>query len=113
MPAWTLGSLVVLVALLVRVAIVLATANHLGGDAIEYDRFARSIAAGNGYPASDIAAGGPTAFFPPLFPFLLGGIYAITGNDITVARLVLALLSTATVALIGVCCWQLWGRRIA
>ncbi len=100
-------------ALLLRVAIVKVTGNQLGGDAFEYDRYARSLASGHGYPLSSIAQSGPTAFFPPMYPGFLGTVYGLTGDSLTAARLAQALLGTLVVALIGVVCHQIWNRRIA
>jgi 4-amino-4-deoxy-L-arabinose transferase-like glycosyltransferase len=100
-------------ALLLRIVIVLTTDHHLGADATQYDRYARSIAAADGYPPSNIALTGPTAFFPPLFPGIIGAIYWLTGDSLGAALLVQCLIGTAVVALIGLVCNQLWGGRVA
>ena len=51
-------------------------------DAFEYDLYAQSIAAGEGYPQHVyLLQGGPTAIRGPAFPFLLGGVYALTGDS--------------------------------
>ena len=69
---------------------------------------------GHGFGETGLAAGGgPTAFRPPLYPLFLGAVYAVTGDSITAARLLQALLGVAAVGLLGVIAWQLWGRRVA
>ena len=68
------------------------------GDAGDYDRHAVSIAAGDGYPDTVLAApGSPTALRPPGYPFWLGGLYALFGDHPEVARVAGALLGTLTV----------------
>jgi 4-amino-4-deoxy-L-arabinose transferase-like glycosyltransferase len=106
---------VLVVALLVRLGAVAATPNlELASDARDYDRHARSIAAGHGYPHSQVApAGGPTAIRPPAFPVLLGGVYKLTGDSVTAGRIAQAALGTAVVALIALVALQLWGPRAA
>lgn len=81
-------------------------------DAGDYHRHALSIAAGNGYPDTVLAAPGtPTALRPPLYPYLLGGVYALTGDSFTAARLVGALLGTLTVLLVFLIGRALWSRK--
>jgi 4-amino-4-deoxy-L-arabinose transferase-like glycosyltransferase len=104
--------LILLLALVVRVAIVEATPGYtVMRDAADYDRHARSIAAGDGYPDTNVAGGGPTAFRPPLYPGFLAVVYEVSGSSRTAGRLAQALLGTIAVALVGLIAWQIWGRR--
>jgi Dolichyl-phosphate-mannose-protein mannosyltransferase len=103
-------------ALVVRLAVVLVDADYTPvRDPADYDRHARSIAAGKGYPDTTVAApSGPTAGRQPAYPYLLGAVYAAwPGDDVQAARVVQALIGTVTVALIGVIGLQLWGRAVA
>jgi 4-amino-4-deoxy-L-arabinose transferase-like glycosyltransferase len=84
-----------------------------GNDAFEYDYYARSIAAGNGYPQSGyLRQGGPTAVRGPGYPYLLGGVYALSGNDLTAGRLLGIALGALSVVLVYLIAKRIWGRRI-
>lgn len=106
----------VLAALAIRVAFVLATPDYrLVYDARDYDRHGVSLASGHGFAQ---AYGRPTAFRPPAYPLLVGGVYALVGTAdraqrVEAARLVNAVVGTGIVALIGLIAFQLWGRREA
>jgi 4-amino-4-deoxy-L-arabinose transferase-like glycosyltransferase len=123
----------VLLALVVRVAAAVASfGGPLAFDPKDYDRHARSIATGHGYPEAVHQRGGPSALRPPAFPFLLAGVYALRGGvaeppgwrtyfapgyepGATAAdagRLLQALIGTAIAALVGLIAFQLWGRRV-
>ena len=124
---------IVLLALAVRVAGALETAGHeLTFDARDFDRHARSIAAGEGYPDSLHHRGGPTALRPPAYPAVLALAYRVRGSDpppqrdeflapeyappageVRTGRIEQALIGTLAVALIGVVALQLWGARVA
>lgn len=83
-------------------------------DAADYDRHAAHIAAGAGYPPSTYAAAGtPSAFRPPAWPYLLGGLYDVTGQRWAAARLLGALLGALTVLLVFLIARRLWGRSTA
>lgn len=62
---------------------------------------------------------GPTAYFPPGFPYFLAAVDLITGNTaprggaIHAARISQAVLGTATVALIGLMALELFGEGVA
>ncbi len=75
------------VALVARVLVVALTWDTpLSLDPLDFNRTAVSIASGNGYPPSNRApGGGPSAFRPPGYPVLLGGVYAISGDSPTSA----------------------------
>jgi 4-amino-4-deoxy-L-arabinose transferase-like glycosyltransferase len=113
-PAAGVAALLLL-ALVLRVGVVLATpdvdATHDGAD---YVHHAAAIAAGDGYPDSGIAPGGqPSAYRPPAWPYLLGGVFALTGADVTAGRMTQMLVGVAGVALAGLVAFQLWGTTVA
>ena len=113
-PRACLGVILAL-ALLVRLAALPATSGYEPiYDSADYDRHARSIAAGDGYPEALIGAvDGPSAFRPPAYPFLLGAVYAIAGNEsgVEAGRILGALLGVCTVALIFLLTRELGGTR--
>jgi len=110
-PVWA----ILAVALILRLAVVGATWDYRPAtDAADFHRHAVSIVEGEGYPDSDIAAGGgETAFRPPAYPVFLASVYEVTGPKVNAARLVQSLLGVLTVALIGLIALRLWGRRVA
>lgn len=92
---------IVALALLVRVGFVLATDYTPAQDAEDYDRIAKSIAGGDGYPPTTYGTPGTaSAFRSPGFPYTLGAVYWVSGNDWTAARLFGAALGAVTVLLI-------------
>ncbi len=107
---WAAAALLLL-ALIVRVGYVLHTQHYAAVlDAGSYDLLGKGLAQGHGW------ALGASAYRPPGLPFFLAGVYLIIGvphGVWTEARIVLALLSTVTVALIGLMALQVAGRRIA
>jgi 4-amino-4-deoxy-L-arabinose transferase-like glycosyltransferase len=108
---WLAG--IIGLALLARVAIMLITGDYVPAfDSADYSRHAVSIAAGNGYPESQLAAdGGPTAFRPPLYPYLLGLVYAVSGDSIEAGRLLGALLGLVIVVQVYLLALRLWNRQ--
>jgi 4-amino-4-deoxy-L-arabinose transferase-like glycosyltransferase len=108
-----LAAILVLAALL-RVAVIAADAGYSPqNDAFEYDFYAHSIAAGDGYPESGyLRQGGPTAIRGPGYPYLLGGVYAATGDSRTAGRLAGAALGVLAVFLIYLIGRRIWGRRV-
>ena len=97
---------------LIRAATIAATSPlHLGSDPTDYDRIARLMASGRGFGPSLLSpSGGPTAFRAPLYPIFLSGVFRLTHDSITAARLVEAALGVATAGLIGAAAYLLWGR---
>src|SRR4051794_17749583 len=106
-------ALVGVVALVVRLAALAATPDlALSSDPQDYARHARSIAATGHYPPSGVApAGGPTAVRPPGFPYLLGAVYAVSGDSVTAGRVVQAVLGALVVVLIPLGALELFGSR--
>lgn len=103
-------------ALAVRVAVVAATAGHyvLRTDALDYYSIAVSVIHGHGFgPTHFSAIPGPTAFRPPLYPLALAALFEVTGPSVTAALVAQAVVGVATVAVVGLLGWQLWGRRVA
>jgi 4-amino-4-deoxy-L-arabinose transferase-like glycosyltransferase len=84
-----------------------------GNDAFEYDYYARSIAAGDGYPQSGyLLQGGPTAVRGPGYPYMLGAVYAVSGDSILAGRLLGVVLGALAVLLLYLIAKRVWGRRI-
>jgi 4-amino-4-deoxy-L-arabinose transferase-like glycosyltransferase len=102
------------VALVVRLAVIGATSDYQPvQDPQDYDRIARSLAAGDGFPQSITApAGGESAFRPPGYPLFLAAVYEVTGRYWNMARVIQAFLGALTAGLVGLIAWQLWGRRL-
>jgi len=105
----------VALALVVRVAaIAVDSGYHPQQDAWDYDRHARSIAGGDGFPDSYyVLDRGPSALRAPGYPYFLGALYAISGNSVTVGRLANAALGALAVLLLYLIARRIWGRRIA
>lgn len=106
----------VLLALVVRVAVAIASDGRYAphSDPWDYDQHAVSIAHGDGYPPSSYApGGGPSALRPPLYPYVLGGLYAAVGHSTAAGRALAVALGVLTVVLIGVLAHQLAGLRAA
>ncbi len=109
---------ILLVALVARVAVIVATPHFRPvTDAADYDRYAVSLATRGGFPNSQLAPG-PTAFRAPLFPLALAAVYKLVGTGAattrwTAGRALEALLGTIAVALIALIAVQIWDRRVA
>jgi len=108
-----LAAILVLAALL-RVAVIAADDGYSPqNDAFEYDYYAHSIAAGDGYPESGyLRQGGPTAIRGPGYPYLLGGVYAASGDSRTAGRLAGAALGVLAVFFVYLIGRRIWGRRV-
>lgn len=106
---------ILIVALVVRVGLVLATRDiQLVNDPADYQRLAVSVADGNGYGESTLAAGGGTSVYrAPGYPGFLGALYAVVGARVTVARLVQSVIGVGVVALIYALANRFYGRRTA
>ncbi len=66
----------------------------------EVGRVARAIAAGEGFssPLRDMDTG-PTAWFTPIYPYLLAGIFKLWGTYSDMSRVIIATLNCAFAAL--------------
>ena len=80
-PRTWIGALVV-VALIVRIALVITTPHYYAlTDAREFDNDAVTLVHDGSFPSSPLTArGGPTAFRPPLFPIALAAVYELVGT---------------------------------
>lgn len=107
--------LIVLLALVLRLGAIATDGGYVPAhDAFDYDRHGRSIAAGEGFPESGyVPDGGPSALRPPVYPYLLGGTYAASGDSIEVGRVLGALFGALAVALLYLVVLRIWGRRVA
>jgi 4-amino-4-deoxy-L-arabinose transferase-like glycosyltransferase len=102
----------VLLALVLRVIVLVELDAPLCCDAPDYVRHGKSIAAGDGYPASVLVAdGGTTVLRPPLYPYILGAIFAVSGDSLKAARTAQAVAGAVTAGLLGLLAWQVFGRR--
>jgi 4-amino-4-deoxy-L-arabinose transferase-like glycosyltransferase len=110
---------VVLVAFVVRLAVVVATPHFVAvTDASEFDYDAVSLVHHGALPSSGLTArGGPTAFRPPLFPLALAGVYKVVGTGSAksrweAGRIMEAVLGAVAVGLICLIALRLWGLRV-
>lgn len=110
----------IVLALVARIVVVLVTPDyHTIHDDRDYDRIARHVAHGHGYPGDRaVLPDGrvvhrAATYRPPGWPYALGGIYAVFGHDKTAARLVLAVMGAGAVALLGLIALRLFGPRVA
>lgn len=107
--------LVVLVlALLVRVALVAATDYCPAADSLDYQRVASSIVSGHGYPPTLIAQPGtPSAYRPPAYPFALAAAYGVSGSSDDAGRVLGAVLGALSVLALMLIAFWLRGRDAA
>ena len=105
------------VALLARLLVIVATPHFRPtNDAADYDRHAVSLAVHGTYPPSGF--GGPSAFRPPAYPYLLAGVYKLVGTRSAstrweAGRIADALLGVVVVALVALIARRLWGPAVA
>ena len=113
-PRWSVTA-ILFVALALRLAAVVIDGPYQPEkDALDYHVLALSIADGEGYTRSNIAAGSEeTAFRPPLYPHLLGAVYWLTGEGVPAGRAFGAVAGAALVLLLYCLANALWGRRVA
>lgn len=105
--------LLVTVALAARLAYLsLIDDVDLRSDADHYHAIATNLATGNGFSADypQIRLH-PTAFRPPLYPFVLGLAYKLVGPSVIVARVLNVVFGIAVVVLTDVVATRLGGRR--
>jgi 4-amino-4-deoxy-L-arabinose transferase-like glycosyltransferase len=82
----------------------------LMGDAASYDRIARSLMAGGGYGE---VPNEPSAFWPPLYPVFLAGLYGVFGHELMLARIVNAAIGALVPVLVFLIGMRLFDRRVA
>ena len=117
---WAAAVLILAAAFAIRIAYVDATPNmKLVHDALDYDGHAVSIAQ-VGHYSDTLAYGRPTAFRPPVYPYMLAGVYklagverAATSDRVIVARHMQVVIGTVLVAMIGLLAVQVWGSVVA
>ena len=80
-------------------------ANLLLGDSAGYDRWARELAAGDWL-------GSEVFYQAPLYPYLLGGIYAVLGSDVTVVRIFQAALGAGSAVLLAAAGGRFFSPRV-
>jgi 4-amino-4-deoxy-L-arabinose transferase-like glycosyltransferase len=102
-PSWWVGAILAF-AFVLRLGYVL----HLHGvepkDPEDYDSYAWNLAQGNGY-----TNGESLTRRPPLFPFLLAGVYTVAGHSPRAARLLQITLGTALCAVVYLIGTRLYG----
>lgn len=102
-----------LVALVVRVVYVVVVLRDYQpvSDALHYHSLAANVGDGRGM-VHDFPFGRPhpTAFRPPLYPLVLGGLYALTGAKVGAAQALNVVLGTGVVVLAALLSWRLAGR---
>jgi 4-amino-4-deoxy-L-arabinose transferase-like glycosyltransferase len=120
-----IAAALLIAALAVRVAEVELTSYQPRNDAGSYLTLASQIAHTGDYSTSRRPGGGaggtrgPSAYFPPAFPYLLAAVDLIGGNttrrggSIQPARISQAALGTLTVAFVGLVAFELFGDTIA
>lgn len=112
----TILIVILALALAIRLATILATPGYEPAfDSGDYVRHAQSIADGNGFPESIFTTSeSPSAFRPPLYPYLLGSVYAVFGDNAgaDAGRVVGALLGVLIVYLVFLIGRALWGSRV-
>jgi 4-amino-4-deoxy-L-arabinose transferase-like glycosyltransferase len=113
-PKLALG-LILGVALVARVAVILASPDYTPAfDSADYVRHAVSIGSGDGFPDSIFTAGeSPSAFRPPLYPYLLGGVHFVFGEVEQAGRVLGALFGVLSVWLVYLIAQRFWSTRVA
>src|SRR5689334_8236544 len=75
------------------------------GDARGYDQWAQRLAAGD-WIGTDVF------YQAPLYPYFLGGVYAIAGRDLLIVRIIQALIGSASCVLLGMAGARLFSKRV-
>jgi 4-amino-4-deoxy-L-arabinose transferase-like glycosyltransferase len=111
-------SLLLVLALGLRIGEIQRTSYKPINDAGSYLKLAGEIANSGSYSSKDFGAGGtrgPSAYFPPGFPYFLAAVDTVSGHTtrpavVQPARISQAVLGTITVALIGLLAFELFGE---
>lgn len=123
---------IVVLALVLRVGAIAQTDGYFPQwDAFDYHYHASTLVHDRSYPTTIFAGldrievrpgipptipargDGPSAFRPPTYPFLLAGVYAVSGDSWTAARLANALLGALGVLLLFLVARRVWDDRVA
>jgi 4-amino-4-deoxy-L-arabinose transferase-like glycosyltransferase len=116
-----IAGVLVVVALVIRVGEVERTSYRPLNDGASYLTLASEIAHGGDYSSHDRGAGdsgGPSAYFPPAYPYFLAAVdvldgdRGVRGNVVEPARIANAVLGTVTVALVGLVAYEALGETI-
>ncbi len=116
-----IAGVLLLAALAIRIAEVQRTSYRPRNDAAFYLRLAAEIAHTGDYSSHDRGAGnsrGPSAYFPPAYPYFLAAVDVLDGyrtprgRAVQPARIANALLGTATVALVGLVALEAFGPTV-
>ena len=99
---------IVAVAFALRLLAVIVFPLPLASDAIVYERLAWRVAQGLGYTNDN---GVPTAFYPPLYSYVVGALYAVFGRVHGVIYLAQALLSALLSLAVYDIARRIWHRR--
>ena len=106
--------MLLLVALALRVGLVLATTGYVPSfDAADFAIHAGTIADQGEYPPSFPGSDSASAFRPPAYPYLIAGLWEVTGRSVTAARLLGAVLGVVVVLLAYLVAGSIWGTRTA
>jgi len=102
-------------ALILRLGVVTGTWNaQPWGDPADYHTHGAALALVGSYPPTNFAEpGGASALRPPVFPYLLGTAYQVTGVRVNAGRLIGVLLGTLAVGLVFLIARRIWGPRHA
>jgi len=108
-------------ALVIRVEYVQHTAYKPINDARSYMSLGSQVATSGDYTSPHGAGGtrGPTAYFPPAYPYVIGGLEIIDGHtaggqaSVHATRLGQAVLGTVAVGLIGLVALEAFGPTVA
>lgn len=92
-------------ALSLRVAIVRVLPNDAPDDGLVYDQMARNLVERHVYSHDTEPPYAPSLIRMPGYSLFLAGVYKVFGHDKTAARVIQALLDTATCAMIGLLAW--------
>ncbi|MBI3492016.1 MAG: tetratricopeptide repeat protein [Acidobacteria bacterium] len=74
------------------------------GDSHGYDEWAQQIARGDWF-------GHEVFYQAPLYPYVLGAIYAVAGRSLLVVRIIQALIGSASCALLGLAAARLFSKK--
>jgi len=100
---------VLVLALVLRLAVLVLYPQPVAYDALTYDALAVHLLSGQGYVLEP--GGPPTATRGPVYPLFLAGIYWLSSHRYLAVFVVQALVDVGTVALTYAVAWSLYRRR--